>query len=349
MKNIANIDPNFKVTSGLKKEGIKFYDILEAPFQVYGVFFENGKYRRLPEKVAASVSEGVHALHANTAGGRVRFQTDSPYVAIVAKMENIEKAPHFPLTGSAGFDLYSREEQKESYVGTFVPPFNVESGYESILEFEAGKQRELTIDFPLYSDVRELYIGLDAEAIVTEASPYRNKKPIVYYGSSITQGACASRPGNTYQGFLSRRFHWDYLNLGFSGNARAEEAMAEYIKTLDMSAFVYDYDHNAPSPAYLRATHNRMFQAIRRAKPDIPIIMMARPKYFLTQEEQERLSVIEETFQKARVNGDRNVFLLTGKMLMQECKAEGTVDNCHPNDFGFASMAQALGTLMEDQ
>lgn len=349
MKSISNIDSNFKVETDLKKEDIKFYNSTEAPFQVYGVFMENGKYRRLPEKIAASVSEGVYALHTNTAGGRVRFKTDSQYVAVSAKMDYIGKMPHFPLTGSAGFDLYSKEGQEERYVRTFVPPFDIENGYEGIIEFETKKLREITINFPLYSNVNELYIGLDGKSTVGEAEAYKNPRPIVYYGSSITQGGCASRPGNTYQGFISRRFDCDYINLGFSGNARAEEAIIEYIKTLDMSVFVYDYDHNAPSAEYLMSTHNKMFKAIRRAKPDIPVVIMSRPKYYLTSEEKERLAVIEKTFTEALAEGDKRVFLLNGETLMRECKAEGTVDDCHPNDLGFMSMARALESLIEEK
>ena len=124
--DISKIDKNFKVESKIEREGLTFYDIDEAPFKIYGVFYDAGKFRRLPESVAKSVSDGVYDLHAHTAGGRVRFKTDSPYVAIHAKMPNIGKMPHFALTGSAGFDLYANNQ----YVKSFVPPFDIEDGYE---------------------------------------------------------------------------------------------------------------------------------------------------------------------------------------------------------------------------
>lgn len=210
----------------------------------------------MPENIARGVSEGVYVLHSNTAGGRVRFVTDSPYIAIYAKMDGLGKMPHFALTGSIGFDLYV----DNYYTNTFVPPFDIKDGYESIFEFEKKEQREITIDFPLYSNVNELYIGLQEDSFLAEAKPYKNVKPIVYYGSSITQGGCASRPGMSYQAIISRIFNYDYINLGFSGSAKAEDEMIEYIKNLDMSIFVYDYDHNAPTVEHLKKTHEKMFK-----------------------------------------------------------------------------------------
>lgn len=338
MSDISKIDSNFAVKTKIDKEDIKFYNIDESPFKVYGVFKENGKYRRMPETVAKSVSEGVYVLHTNTAGGRVRFVTDTPYIAIYAKMDGLGKMSHFALTGSIGFDLYV----DNYYVKTFVPPFDIEDGYESIFEFGKKEKREITINLPLYSNVNELYIGLQEKSLLTEATPYENSKPIVYYGSSITQGGCASRPGMSYQSIVSRTFNYDYLNLGFSGNAKAEDEMIEYIKNLDMSAFVYDYDYNAPTVQHLEKTHEKMFKAIREKNPFLPVIMMSRPKQFLTEEEKMRRKIIETTYLNAVSAGDENVYFIDGEMLTELCKDSGTVDNCHPTDFGFVSMAKAL-------
>ena len=347
MSEISLIDSNFKVKTQIEESDIRFFDVNQPPFKIYGLFYEDGKYRRLPESVAETVNTGVYGLHANTAGGRVRFKTDSSYIAIHATMPKIGKMPHFALTGSAGFDLYIRDES-ERYVGTFVPPFKLQDGYESILYFDSAQMREVTINFPLYSDVSELYIGLRDGAFVGAPEDYRLDKPIVYYGSSITQGGCASRPGNSYQSIVSRRFDADFINLGFSGSARGEQGIAEYISKLDMSVFVYDYDHNAPTIAHLHDTHQKMFQTIREANPDLPVVMMSRPKYRLTDSDKQRLDIIKRTYDEAKAKGDRNVYLIDGVSLMALAKEEGTVDGTHPNDFGFASMAKALGDLLEE-
>lgn len=343
MDNISLIDSNFKVNTELNIEGIKFYDIKQPPFKFYGVFYENGKFRRLPESVAKTVNDGVYSLHTHTAGGRVRFRTDSPYVAIHTKMPVIGKMPHIALTGSAGFDLYIGKK----YHGTFIPPFEIQDGYESVIRFDSSEMRDITVNFPLYSEVAQLYIGVSEGATVSSAEPYKTEKPIVYYGSSITQGGCASRPGNSYESIISQRFDMDYVNLGFSGSAKAEDEIAEYISGLDMSVFVYDYDHNAPTAEHLKETHEKMFKTIRKANPDLPIVLLSRPKFTLTEEEETRLDIIKATYQNAVGNGDKNVYLIDGRELMKTAEDDGTVDGCHPNDLGFMSMARELGELLE--
>ena len=340
MKDIASVDRNFAIRTSLDIGPVAFYQVREEPFSVCGLMYEKGLYRRLPESVAKSVSEGVYALHAHTAGGRVKFITDSEFIAISAVMPAIEKMPHFALTGSAGFDLYVGDA--EEYAGSFIPPFDIKDGYESVLHFETRQLREITINFPLYSAVADLRIGLHPEAVLQKSAGYESSKPIVFYGSSITQGGCASRPGNAYTSLVSRALRRDHINLGFSGNAKGEDEIAQYIRNLDMSVFVYDYDHNAPDIAHLEATHQKMFEAIRECNPDLPILILSRPKFILTAEEKQRLEIIRKTYLDAIAKGDRNVYLIEGPELMEYAKNHGTVDNCHPNDLGFWSMAEVL-------
>jgi lysophospholipase L1-like esterase len=183
--------------------------------------------------------------------------------------------------------------------------------------------------------------------MIEAPTPYRITPPIVFYGSSITQGGCASRPGTTYDSMVCRRLDADYVNLGFSGNARGEEAITSYIKNLPMSVFVYDYDHNAPTVEHLAATHEKMFRAIREANPELPILILQRPVYRQNEEEARRLAILTATYENARASGDKNVYLITGEELMALAEDDGTVDGCHPNDLGFASMAKAVGEILE--
>lgn len=372
MSNIANIDKNFEVKSSIGKDDVVYRNVLEEPFKVYGVFYENGKFRRIPEAVAKSVSEGVYALHANCAGGRVRFKTNSPYVSVYVEVENVCRAPHFPLTGAAGLDLYGDYGIKDRFLWPFVPPYDVTDSFESVAELFTVEEREFTINFPLYTDVKNLYVGVSKDAYIKAPEPYKIEKPIVYYGSSITQGGCASRPGNCYQSVISRRLSCDHINLGFSGVAKAEDEIANYIKDLDMSAFVYDYDHNAPTIEHLEKTHERMFKIVREAHPDIPIIFASKPKgrddlygerWFAwhfglkpekaTFDDRENLGlgrtldIITKTYENAKAAGDKNVYLIPGSELMKYCGHDGTVDVSHPTDLGFASMAKVFGDVLE--
>ena len=346
-QDISKIDENFKVDAEIKKDGLSFYNIDNPPFRIYGVFREGHQYVRLPVEVSKSVSEGVFTLHANAAGGRVRFKTDSESVSIIATVGYPGKMSHFALTGSVGFDLYEKTAEGYNYVSSFIPPFDVEDKFEGTAHFGDSKLRDITINFPLYSNVHELYIGIADGSVLEAGDEYNPEAPMVYYGSSITQGGCASRPGTAYQGIISRRFDRDFINLGFSGNAKAEDTMIEYICGLEMSVFIEDYDHNAPDVAHLAATHEKLYKAVRESHPDIPIVLMSRPKYYLTDEEKERLCIIRTTYNNALSAEDKNIYMLDGRQLMEYAGNEGTVDNCHPTDLGFASMARALGDLFE--
>ena len=338
MPSIYEIDKNFKIETNINKDDIRFHNVLCAPFSIHGVYYDNGKFRRMPEDVARTVSVGVHALHANTAGGRVRFKTNSPYVAISTRMPVIEKMSHFALTGSAGFDLYV----DNVYTHTYRPTFDVVDGYESIREGLGDSMKEITVNMPLYSDVSELYIGLKEGSEMLAPTPYKVEKPVVYYGSSVTQGGCASRAGTSYQGFVSRALDVDFINLGFSGCAHGEKAIYDYIKGLNMSVFVMDYDYNCVTVEELGKTHETMFTAIREAQPNLPIILLTAPRAVLSQHYKDRLEIIRRTYQNALDKGDRNVYLIEGTKLMEMCGPEGTVDDCHPTDFGFYSMAQPI-------
>lgn len=349
MNIIEKLDKNFLIPKSVHKKGIKYYNPRENKyFKIHGVFYEDGCYRRMPAEIAKSVSEGVYSEHTHTAGGRIRFITDSPYVAIRADMHNICKMSHFSLEGSAGFDLYVREFGSDiRYEGSFIPPYDIKHGFEGIVEFDTKKTREITINMPSYAGVKEVFVGLDKSARIVAPEDYLDIYPFVYYGSSITQGACASRPGNTYQNIIARKFDVDYINLGFSGNAKAEESMSEYIKKLQMSVFIYDYDYNAPDTEYLRQTHERMFNDIRESNPELPVIMMSRPNYKLNSENSARLEIIKKTFENAVSKGDKNVYLIEGPELMKIGKYDCIVDYGHPNDLGFYSMAQTLIPVLE--
>lgn len=346
--DIVKIDHNLQVETDLKESDLKFYDVRHTPFSLYGLYRaqEEPQFKRLPDAVGTNVNEGVAQLYLNTAGGRVRFATDSRYIAIKANMPSICLMPHMPLTGSAGFDLYLTDpvSGSERYVKTFNPPVDARTGYESIVYLPNRKMRCFTVHFPLYSPVTDLYVGLQQDAALEQGMAYRPMDPIVYYGSSITQGGCASRPGNAYQAVIAQRTNVDFLNLGFSGSGKGEDTIAEYMATLKMSAFVSDYDHNAPTLEHLKATHCRLYQTIRAAHPNIPYLMLSRPNYMCDSENgSDRREIILETYRFARAQGDRNVYWIDGESLFRGPYANLTmVDGVHPNDVGFALMADAI-------
>ncbi len=332
------------------EEIVKFYSPKEEPFEIYGLYnpLTEDCYKRLPDDVAKATSQGVAGLYKHTSGGRIRFATDSKFIVLKAKIAPRTQMPHCTPLLEGGFDLYSDNGVKHSFVGSFKFATPSYQDYEVRLGL-SGYMREYTLNMPLYGSVLDVQIGLDENAKVEKHSPYAHELPIVYYGSSITQGACASRPGISYQNILSRRFDSNYINLGFSGNAKGEDAIVDYMATIPMFAFVSDYDHNAPSAEHLQNTHYKMYEKIRTANPNIPYFMISKPDFYFDQGGITRRDIIMESYLTARKNGDRNVYFIDGSAFFTgEERGDCTNDNCHPNDLGFKRMAELIGDVFQN-
>ena len=355
MKRIGEIDKNFKDFEAFSKKDIKVYDIREEPFSVHGVIFpkdENDCFRRLPLEVAKTVSEGVEALSTNTAGGRVRFATDSDYIAISVDLCDIFPGSNMCTAGRCGVDLYCNENGEQKWVYTFKPPYDVTENFKGEVYRAKKEMKEYTMNLPLYSGVKKMYVIVDENATVQKCGDYKHTTPILYYGSSITQGGCASRPGLSYQSIISRNLDADYVNLGFSGNAKAEDEIAQYIAKQEMSIFVYDYDHNAPTIEHLESTHERMFKIVREANPELPIVCISRPvsceSGWNNQRQGDwntiRRDIIKKTVDNALKSGDKNVYFIDGYDFTKDFKdsADLFIDEWHPNDIGFMCMAKRI-------
>ncbi len=340
MKNIDKTDKNLAVKKNIEKDGMTFYDVLKKPYLITGLI-NDGIFRRMPEDIAARISDGVHDLSVNTAGGAVHFKTNSRKIAVKCKMKTVTRFSHMPLCGTSGFDIYIDNK----YSGTFMPPCDMTGGYESCIDFANDNEKNVTVNFPLYNDVARLEIGLCSDAECAEYNPYGSCKPIVYYGSSITQGGCASRPGMAYQAIIARRLGRNYVNLGFSGNAKGEEEMAQYIAGLDMSIFVMDYDYNAPDAQHLLNTHGKFFKIIREKNPDLPIVLVSQINKYMYEADKRR-EIIYTTYKNAAEGGDKNVYFVDGFKICPD-EADYTVDYLHPSDYGFSFMAKAIGDALD--
>ena len=345
--DITTIDKNFKIETNIQREKLEFHDVKISEVSLYGVWHDGECYRRVPKDVAENTSRELTTSALKTAGGRIRFITDSPYIVIKAFYPFITVFGHMPRSGSSGFDIYVRENGREIYKKSIFPPNNTDLSFDGVYDFPDAKERLVTINFPLYNPVNELYIGISEDAVLKPAPEYSVKLPMVSYGSSITQGGCASRPGNSYQAMLSRRYDADHINLGFSGVARGEAAIRDYIASLPMSAFIFDYDYNAPTPEHLEETHKPFYEAVRKARPDIPILMMGHPEFYSNEMVVKRNAVVKETYDSAKENGDKNVYYIHSRELFELCEEGGTVDNVHPTDFGFRSMAEAMAKILD--
>ena len=342
----------FKDDSDVGRDDIMWLNAACEPFTIHGLYNPDActPFTRMPVPVAKAASVSVAFLNTNTAGGRVRFITDSPYIAIRAKYPATSPGSNMTLLNSSGFDLYADIDAKSTYIRAFMPPLGMEDGYSCVVDaLPGGELVSYTINFPTYNAVDSLEIGLAQTCTIEKSKCYKYDLPVVYYGSSITQGGCASHPGNTYQAIISRELDCDYVNLGFSGSARAEACVCEYMASLDMSVFVCDYDHNAPDTEHLLKTHRQLYDTIRLRHMNTPYIIVTKPDFENgAQENAKRREIIHKTYEYALAYGDKNVYFVDGETLFgTQLRDACTVDGCHPNDLGFARMSAVIGPVVK--
>lgn len=348
---IEDIDSNFKIAEILRDDLI-FRNAGEAPFRIFGLL-DDSPLMRMPKAVAEATGERIAVLNQKTAGGRIRFKTDSDEIAIFVNAPKLFHVSKTTRLSDGGFDVYSFENEAYKYIGSLIPPGGNCEYFEASVKLPDRNLRDITINFPTFGEFESLLVGLKKDAVLLEGENYRNENPIIYYGSSITQGQCASRPGYTYEAIISRHFNCDYRNLGFSGNARGDITLAEYISSQPMCLFVMDYDHNSPTTETLKQTHERFFLEIRKNNPKVPVIIISKTDTPFSQTERENISkrreIIYKTYENALKRGDKNVYFINGNDAFKIAKSMGispddcTIDGCHPNDMGYACMAKLFG------
>lgn len=342
---IEQIDVNFSaknIDDGREKD---YYSIPDESFSLFGLNYseKEGGFYRVPGDIAEKTNAGVEALARNTSGGRLCFSTNSEYLSITVAYEYLCKFAHMSLTGTSGFSLFEKNDYGYNFVASLHPGLDDEKGFFADCALPGGKMHDYVLFFPLYNDVDSLVVALEKGSFVESFNPYKAVFPVVYYGSSITQGACASRPDNCYQAFASKWTNIDFLNFGFSGSAKGEEVMAEYLSSIPASLFVMDYDHNAPDTEWLKRTHYNFYKKYRENNVATPILFISRPDYKHTPDGEERLRIIKSTYKRAKKEGDEKVWLLSGEKLYGATDDENcSVDGCHPNDLGFYRIAKKV-------
>ena len=347
---ISEIDKNLAVESELKNgnDNIAFLDATDAPIKLTGCA---EPYVRVPRAQIETLRDGLAWLSQHTSGVRVRFRTDSPFIVVNATLPSVELMCHMPLTGSSGFDVFVGDTFEN-----FVAPPDVNTPhFEKMITFvtpaDSDGWRDITVNFPLYNRVKEVKIGFDKTKSIAEPKKQKYGK-VAFYGSSITQGGCAARPGNNYSQILARWLDFEPVNLGYSGNAFGDQVTADYIASLDLDAFMMDYDFNARSLEELESTHEPFFKTFRAKHPTTPVIFITNPIAKIQDRMEDsikRKEIILRTYNNAKAAGDENVWFIDGANLLDGLDFQCcTVDNVHPTDLGFLRMADhCLPTLRE--
>ncbi len=308
-------------------------------------------FNRLPAKAKGVVREPVWNLSGHTAGLHVMFSTNATTIKASWSLtsENISMN-HFAATGVSGLDLYvKREDGSWHWLGVGRP-----DGIENMVSLATGLpegSREYMLYLPLYNGVHYVEIGI-AEGFSISGSLPRAEKPILFYGTSITQGGCASRPGMCSTAILSRRLDREIINLGFSGNGMMELEVAQLLAELDPLVYFIDCLPNLQASEV--AERVEPFVAIlRQAHPHTPIVLAEGVTYddaFLVEKRRLRNSESRKALRIAYENllagGTRNLFyqIAEGQLGFD---GEGTVDGTHPTDLGFYRQANTYQLLLE--
>lgn len=346
-QKIENIDPNFRPQANTAEDGFCFRPLWEWENVVVDGLFPGTFCRIDPAALPRIPSEGVRTLAWHTAGGTVRFRVPGGRFFVRMMLRYGSDMSHMPRSGSGGLDVYCGSGFGRTFCAALRP---ASSGPELVageIRLPAGEEEAL-LHLPLYDGVKNLELGFPEGVTPQPPTPYRVEEPVVFYGSSITQGGCASRPGNAYPAMISRMLDCSFRNLGFSGNAKGEPEMADYIAGLRMSAFVYDYDHNAPDVPWLARTHLPFLQRILAAQPELPVVLVSKPDFHNGSPavNNARRDVILRSFLWARENGYRAEFVDGAALFSGPLSGDCTVDGCHPNDLGFSRMAAGIAPAL---
>lgn len=313
-----------------------------------GWWKEQPKLQRLPDRLKAEMPSKVWRLSLAPAGVRLRFRTDTINLGISATTGTYKLA-YSPPIALIGMDVYSDGR----YLGSALPDDKM------VLEkmFALGAEKvmhDVEIYLPIGAPTVVKEITLDAGAKLETAAAYSHEKPIVYYGSSITQGAQASNPGVAFPCFVGRWLNMDFVNLGFSGNGLGEPALARAVAEIPAAVYVVDYWANPPPEVYEK-TFPEFISIIRAKHPDTPIVVTG-PYYNpsevfgsrMGQYQLEKRKLIPRLVEEKQKAGDKNIHYVDGLSLISPDQADALSDARHANSYGMFLFARGLEPVLRE-
>jgi hypothetical protein len=297
-------------------------------------------YDRLPLKAKGMVRTPVWGLSHSSAGMQIRFRTDAKSIQVRWTLTNQSLAmPHMPATGVSGIDLYARDQAGRLRFCANGRP----TGVINKASFRLPASKEYVLYLPLYNGVKLVEVGVSKDKSLSKLPCPSPSHCIVFYGTSITQGACASRPGMAATAIISRGLGAPIINLGFSGNGNMEKEMAELLSELDPAIYVLDCLWNM-SPQQVSERVEPFITRLRETRPTTPIILAEDSSF--RDLPSGKGDILRKIFEKLTRRGDKNLYRLPNKGMLGE-DSDGTVDGCHPNDLGMSRQAAVFMTCLE--
>ena len=303
-------------------------------------------YDRLPRRAKGVVRDAVWNLSRHSAGMLTRFRTDAAEVWVDYEVTSSNLAmSHMPATGVSGIDLYATTpDGRPSWLAVTRP--TAKTTKVKLAHSLTRESREFTAYLPLYNGTKNLSFGVPAGSSFEPIAP-RTHKPIVFYGTSITHGACASRPGMPHPAILGRRLGHPVINLGFSGNGKMESEVGGFLCELDPLIYVIDCLPNMLG-AEVEERAEKLVLQLRQARPDTPILLVEDRTYAhapfqanLQSRQASSRKALQKAYQSLIAKGHTKLGYLDGDDLLGKDR-DDTTDGSHPNDLGFYRQANAI-------
>ena len=337
----------------LQAQQLMYYDASRFPLLGKATQDTGTRYERLPDSLKNISRPPLWNLSRNSAGMAIRFRSNSTQIAV--KWESLfnNHMNHMTDVGIKGLYLYCWEGNKQwRFVNSARP--SGKTNQATIIANMLPTEREYMLYLPLYDGLVSLSIGVDSLATIDQPLidyPIR-KKPVVFYGTSILQGGCASRPGMAHTNIISRRLNRECINLGFSGNAFLDLEVAKVISEVDASVFILDFVPNA-SVEQMKERMETFYRIIRSKHPDTPIIFIEDPIFTHTRydekiakEVQRKNDTLKEIFNRLKKEDEKNIIFISSKDMLGE-DGEATVDGVHFTDLGMTRYADLVCPIIK--
>ena len=348
---IDKLDPEMAAPR-LAADGLAWYDV--SQWNIEGRILPGQQrkrwFDRLPASAEGRVTDRVWNLSRHSAGMMVRFRTNATAIHIHYKLLHSTLAlPHMPATGVSGVDLYARDDQGDWRWVQVNRPGKQEMKIQLIAGLAAGS-REYAAYLPLYNGVEFLHIGVSPDSAFKPLAPRR--KPIVFYGTSITHGACASRPGMVHTAILGRRFDRPVVNLGFSGNGKMDAAVGDILVQLDAAVYVIDCLPNM-NAKMVSEKCVPLVRQIRMKKPDTPIVLVEDRRntnsWILPARNAHHTAnhaALQKAFKALQSEAVAHLYYIPGDRLYG-VDGDGATDGSHASDLGFMRQADIFAPILK--
>lgn len=328
--DIKKIDKNMDDSKNSASSQVKYVDLNNEYLR--GVAFYNG-FKRLG--VNDFVSEKVNVLQKHTSGLNITFKTNSSFIKVKALLDGPSYMAHMTATGTIGFDLYVQIDGRFIFLNT--TKIN-KADYDIVLVDNLPREeRVYRLYFPLYQSVKEAHLGLDSMATIKFIKEKQER--VVIYGTSITQGGCATRPGMSYTNILDRNLPYEIINLGFSGSAHLEMEMADILNRIDCKHLILEVEANNTKDDLVHKLP--VFLEKLQAKSIFLISHFPYTMSLIEAQTKETLDFLRD-FQSKMMK----VTFIDGNALLCELGYEDTVDGVHLTDLGFYVLANKLKTYL---